>query len=122
MINRRDLNRAIRIAMGKTQKEIGEIAGVTGSTVARYEAKAEDLSPASIKVIEWAFGGILNDLDELEKAKVKLAANSILLMEAQPYIDKVDCLQSILFQASMILKSETNNMRFGMKLIKEREE
>lgn len=122
MISRRDINRAIRIAVGKSQKEIGEMAGVTGSTVARYESGATDMAPASIKVIEWAIGDMLNKLGEVEKCKVKLAANAILLMEVTNYIDKAECLQSIMYNSSMILREETNSMKFGCNLIKKKED
>lgn len=113
------VNRCLRIAMGLTQKQVGEKAGVTSTSIARYEDGAENMTVMCTRNIEWAYKEMFEALDEMTRAKVKLASNALLLLEASSFIEKVDCLQSILYSTSMLLKEETKSMRFGLKNQKE---
>ena len=109
-----EVNRAKRQAMGLTQKEIGERASVTGSTVARYENGATDMTEIAVRSLEWAYEEAFRALSQEEQAKVRIATNALLLMDARTYLDKVDCLQTIMTNCGFCLKNETDKMHFGI--------
>lgn len=109
-----EVNTKKRLAMGLTQNEVGKRAAVTGSTIARYESGAE-ISEAVRRTIEATYDDIFRSLPQMEQAKIRLAANALLLLEATSYVDKVDCLNTILINSGFILQDETNRMRFGKK-------
>lgn len=108
------VNTKRRMAMGLTQAEVGAKASVTGSTIARYE-NGYELTEVVVRSIEWAYDELFRALPKTEQAKVRIASNALLLLEATTYVDKVDCLDTILINSGFVLQDETANMRFGQK-------
>ena len=72
--------KATRLAMGKTQKEMAELIGVSNATISNFESE-EKLSGPVYTVIKQGYCSLLNDLSKIDMLKKQILIQAYLLNE-----------------------------------------
>lgn len=90
----------MREAMGLTQTDVANLAGVSPSTIGNYE-NGKEVSTLVERAIRWAIDGELRKLEKARYIEVKLISQALQLMEEND-AEKIETLKYILLNASKL--------------------